>query len=190
MLWVQFLLSMAETKKLNMKSRILSFLGIGAITLAVACNSSSDDTTNKDSAAASSETSVDNGTAATATTEAGVLTYSDGRKYVVRTRGGSSASAGTSGSSSTTTSSEYDTVWLYTGSDSRYYTLRGRDTLYYNTDNWNNWWNDAETDNEFKSKNGNTKVKVDDDGSWKVKDANSKTKMDEDGKVKTKPKGQ
>ncbi len=168
-----------------MKSRILSFLGIGAIALAVACNTAEDETTNADSATMSDESTV-------GTTDAGasanVQTSADGRRYVLRTRGGSgSSSTGTSSTSGTS----YDTVWLYMGTEDRYYTLggsAGRDTLYYNTDDWNTWWNNPETDNELKIKNGDSKVKVDDDGSWKVKDGDSKTKSDEDGNVKTKKK--
>jgi hypothetical protein len=180
---------MAVQKNTIMKSSILSFLGIGAIALAVACNSSDDETTNADSTSTTTTTTVDN-TVATGTGEADIQTSGDGRKYIIRKR---TTSASTSGSTSGTASSgsDYDTVWLYAGTENRYYTLggsKGRDTLYYNTDQWNTWWNNSETDNELKSKTGNTKVKVDDDGSWKVKDENSKTKMNEKGEVKTKPK--
>lgn len=169
-----------------MKSRILSLLGIGAIALTVACNSAEDETTNADSAAMSTESDVtaDAGAAGT------VQTSADGRRYVVRTRSGSGSTAGSSTASGSSGSS-YDTVWLYMGTEDRYYTLggsTGRDTLYYNTDDWNTWWNNPETDNELKVKNGDSKVKVDDDGSWKVKDGDSKTKSDEDGNVKTKKK--
>ncbi len=165
-----------------MKSRILSFLGIGAIALAVACNSADDETTNEDSLNTSTE-----GVTADASASGSVQTSADGRRYVVRTRTGSAS--GTTASGSTGTS--YDTVWLYMGTEDRYYTLggtTGRDTLYYNTDDWNAWWNNPETDNELKVKSGDSKVKVDDDGSWKVKDGDSKTKSDEDGNVKTKKK--
>jgi hypothetical protein len=174
-----------------MKSGILSFLGIGAIALAVACNSSKDESNNVDSTTTTSTTTVDN-TAATSTADAGLQTSADGRKYIIRKRTtttSASTSAGTSGEA--TTGSDYDTVWLYTGTENRYYTLggsKGRDTLYYNTDEWNTWWNNSATDNELKSKTGNTKVKIDGDGSWKVKDENSKTKMNDKGEVKTKPK--
>ena len=170
-----------------MKSRILSFLGIGAIALAVACNTAEDETTNADSL---TETSVDANTTADASATGSVQTSADGRRYVVRARSGSGSGSGSTASGST--GSSYDTVWLYMGTEDRYYTLggsTGRDTLYYNTEDWNSWWNNPETDNELKLKSGDSKVKVDDDGSWKVKDADSKTKSDEDGKVKTKPKG-
>jgi len=171
-----------------MKSRILSLLGIGAIALTVACNSGEDEAANADSAALSTENAV---STADASGAVGTLqTSADGRRYVVRARSGSgSASGGTTASGST--GSSYDTVWLYMGTEDRYYTLggaKGRDTLYYNTDEWNTWWNNPETDNEIKIKSGDSKVKVDDDGSWKVKDGDSKTKSDEDGNVKTKKK--
>ena len=163
-----------------MKSKILSLFGIGAIALAVACNSSDDETTNADSSAVTTESST--------TGTASVQTTADGKRYVVRTRTGSSSTSGTATSGST--GPEYDTVWLYMGTQDRYYTLggsTGRDTLYFDSNEWNTWWSNPETDNELKAKVGNTKVKIDDDGSWKVKDSASKTKMDEDGKVKTKP---
>ena len=175
-----------------MKSRILSFLGIGAIAMAVACNSSNDESTNKDSASTTTTTTTTDNTSASASAD--VQTSADGKRYVLRHRTSSSSTSGkeTSGSTAGTSSNnDYDTVWLYTGTDSRYYTLHGRDTLYYNTDQWNSWWNDAKTDDELKMKSGNTKVKVDDDGSWKVKDKETgeKTKMTDKGEVKTKPKG-
>jgi hypothetical protein len=178
---------MAESNKLNMKSKILSLLGIGAIAFAVACNSSDDETTNADS---STVTTTDN-TASSATGSASVQTTADGKRYVVRTRTGTSSTSGTA-TSGTTTGPEYDTVWLWMGTEDRYYTLggnTGKDTLYFDSDEWKAWWSKPETDNELKAKSGDTKVKIDDDGSWKVKDGNSKTKSDEDGKVKTKPKG-
>lgn len=161
-----------------MKSKILSLLGAGAIVFAVACNSAGDETTNADTSAVTTD--------ATATTgsSAGVQTTADGRSYTVRTRTGTS-------STSTETTTNYDTVWLYMGTEDRYYTLsgnEGRDTLYFDSEEWKVWWNNPETDNELKAKAGDTKVKIDDDGSWKVKDGDSKTKSDEDGKVKTKPK--
>lgn len=169
-----------------MKSKILSFLGIGAIAFAVACNSADDESANKDST--STTTTVDN---STTTADASIQTAGDGKKYILRKRTSSTSASGTADASATA-GSDYDTVWLYMGTEERYYTLggaKGRDTLYYNTDQWNSWWNNTETDNELKSKSGNVKVKVDDDGSWKVKDDSSKTKMNEKGKVKTKPKG-
>ena len=163
-------------------------MGISAIALAVACNSAADETTNADSA---TNESMD-GTNMSATGSASVQTSADGRRYVVRQR--SSSSTSESGSTASgTTGPVYDTVWLYMGTEDRYYTLggaTGRDTLYFNSDTWNTWWNDPETDNELKLKNGDSKVKIDDDGSWKVKDGDSKTKSDEDGEVKTKPKGE
>lgn len=171
-----------------MKSRILSFLGIGAIAFAVACNSAEDESSNADSAAAATDASV----ATTDGSAAGsVQTATDGRRYIIRQRSSSGSTSGTS-STSGSTGSEYDTVWLYMGTQDRYYTLGvgGRDTLYYDSDEWKSWWSNPETDNELKSKSGDTKVKIDDDGSWKVKDGDSKTKMNEDGKVKTKPKGE
>lgn len=167
-----------------MKSKILSLLGVGAIAFAVACNSSSDETKNADSSATGSNESSVSGS----TGSASVQTTADGKRYVLRARTGSSSTSGTSSASSG--GSEYDTVWLYMGTQDRYYTLggsTGRDTLYFDTDDWKTWWNNPETDNELKMKSGSTKVKVDDDGSWKVKDSASKTKMDESGKVKTKP---
>lgn len=170
-----------------MKSRILSFLGIGAIAFAVACNSAEDESGNADSAAAATDASV----ATTDGSAAGsVQTAADGRRYIIRQR--SSGSTSSTSSTSGSTGSEYDTVWLYMGTQDRYYTLGvgGRDTLYYDSDEWKSWWSNPETDNELKSKSGDTKVKIDDDGSWKVKDGDSKTKMNEDGKVKTKPKGE
>jgi hypothetical protein len=168
-----------------MKSKILSLLGIGAIALAVACNDANDETENADSANAVNSDVTTSGTTGTAS----VQTSADGRKYVVRARTGTSS---TSGTTSGSTASEYDTVWLYMGTQDRYYTLggsTGKDTLYYDSDTWKSWWSSPETDNELKAKSGDTKVKIDDDGSWKVKDGDSKTKSDEDGKVKTKPKG-
>lgn len=147
---------------------------------AVACNSSDDETTNADSSATSEVTTTSTGTAS-------VQTTAEGKRYVVRTRTGTSSTSGSTASEST--GPVYDTVWLW-GTEDRYYTLgggTGRDTLYFNSDEWNTWWNNPETDNELKAKSGKTKVKIDDDGSWKVKDSASKTKMDEDGKVKTKP---
>jgi hypothetical protein len=170
-----------------MKSRILSFLGIGAVVLAVACKNSGDETTNKDS---SSTTTVDNKTATGSSAGADVQTSDDGRRYVLRKRSGSGNA--TSADNTATTGNDYDTVWLYSGTEDRYYTLHGstgRDTLYYNSDEWNSWWNNSETDNELKSKSGDNKVKVEKDGSWKVKDGSEKTKMNDAGKVKTKPKG-
>jgi hypothetical protein len=180
---------MPVQKNIIMKSRILSFLGIGAIAFAVACNSSGDESTSKDSTSTTT-TTVDN-TSGSGTADANIQTADNGRKYIIRKRSSSGAS-GSSTSGTATTGSDYDTVWLYTGTADRYYTLggsKGRDTLYYNTDQWNSWWNNSETDNELKSKNGNTKVKIDEDGSWKVKDDSSKTKMNDKGKVKSKPKG-
>jgi hypothetical protein len=175
---------MAETKKLNMKSKILSLLGIGAIAFAVACNSSGDETTNADSASAASNTAVNAGGSGSAS----IQTTSDGKRYVLRTRTGtSSTSTGTTSSGT----SEYDTVWLW-GTEDRYYTIggtTGRDTLYFDSDDWKTWWSNPETDNELKSKSGSTKVKIDEDGSWKVKDSASKVKMNDKGKVKSKPKG-
>jgi hypothetical protein len=175
---------MAETKKLNMKSKFLSLLGISAIALAVACNSADDESANKDSANAASDATMGSNTSGSAT----VQTTAEGKRYVLRARTGTSSTSG----STTSGASEYDTVWLYMGTQDRYYTLggsTGRDTLYFDSDNWKTWWSNPETDNELKSKSGGTKVKIDEDGSWKVKDSTSKTKMDEKGKVKTKPKG-
>lgn len=164
-----------------MKSKILSLLGAGAIALTVACNTAEDETTNADTAAATESAATTGSTAGSAS----VQTSADGRRYVVRTRTGTSST-----STETTGASNYDTVWLYMGTEDRYYTLggnTGRDTLYFDSEEWKVWWNNPETDNELKAKSGDTKVKIDDDGSWKVKDDQSKTKSDEDGKVKTKP---
>ncbi|MCE3283398.1 MAG: hypothetical protein K0Q66_2135 [Chitinophagaceae bacterium] len=174
---------MAESKNAFMKSKILSLLGIGAIVFAVACNSADDETDNKDSGNTAENTENKSGVTGTAS----VQTTADGRSYVVRTR--ASTSSGTTGGTSAGATAEYDTVWVYRGTDSRYYTLRGdkgRDTLYFDTDDWKSWWSSPETDNELKLKSGDTKVKVDDDGSYKVKDGNSKTKVNEEGKTKTK----
>lgn len=175
-----------------MKSSILSLFGIGAIVLAAACNNSNDEAAGKDSTSTTTTTTVDNTTSGSSA-DANVQTSADGRRYVLRHRTGSGSGSGTTAGSSTGTS-DYDTVWLYMGTDNRYYTLHGgnsRDTLYYNTDEWNSWWNDSKTDGELKTKSGNVKVKVDDDGSWKVKDkdAGDKTKMNDKGEVKSKPKG-
>src|SRR5687767_10287744 len=140
---------MAETNKLNMKSKILSFLGIGAIALAVACNSAEDETTNADSSAVNSDATAATGGASGS---ASVQTSSDGRRYVVRTRTGTSSTSG-----GAATAGEYDTVWLYMGTQDRYYTLggnTGRDTLYFDSEDWKTWWNNPETDNELKVKSG------------------------------------
>lgn len=176
---------MAESKKLDMKSKILSFLGIGAIALAVACNNADDETANGDTAnAGASSESATSGTTASGS----IQTSADGRRYVVRARTGTSSTTG----GTTSSAPMYDTVWLYLGTQDRYYTLTGsgKDTLYFDSDGWKTWWSNPETDNELKAKSGDSKVKIDDDGSWKVKDGDSKTKSDEDGKVKTKPKGE
>ncbi len=171
-----------------MKSKILSLLGIAAIAFTVACNNAGDESTAEDSAG----TSVDNTTSGDASASANIQTTNDGRRYVLRARTGSSSTSGANGASGSDASASgtmYDTVWVWMGTEDRYYTLggaSGKDTLYYDTENWKSWWSNPETDNELKYKSGDTKVKVDDDGSWKVKDDTSKTKMDESGKVKNK----
>lgn len=173
-----------------MKSTILSFLGIGAIAFAVACNSASDESTNKDSA--TNSTMDNSASVGTSSVSGDIQTSTDGRKFVLRKRSSSGTSASAASGTTASTGNDYDTVWLYMGTQDRYYTLHGpseRDTLYFNTDEWNAWWSNTETDNELKSKSADSKVKIDDDGSWKVKDDNSKTKMNEKGDVKTKPKG-
>jgi len=168
-----------------MTSKILSLLGIAALSFKVACNNADDDATTTDS---SSATTTETTTSSTDVSSS-FQTTTDGRKYILRPRK-ASASVSTSGDASATV--QYDTVWTWSGSEDRWYTLggsTGRDTLYYNTDEWNAWWNDEKTDDQLKVKSGNTKVKVEKDGSWKVKDDTSKTKMTDDGEVKTKKKG-
>jgi len=158
-----------------MKSKILSMVGIGAIAMAVACNSSKDEAAKTDTLSTADNTR----TVAAAT----IQTAADGKKYVVRKR-----TVATTGDNSTSATSEYDTVWLYTAPDSRYYTLRNTDTIYFDTEAWNNWWNDVKTDDELKAKSDDLKVKVDEDGSWKVKNKKTgeKTKMNDDGEIKKK----
>lgn len=180
-----------------MKSKVLSLLGIGAIAMAVACNSSNDASNNKDSSSTSTSTTTVTDNTSSGSSTSGIQTSSDGKRYVVRKRttsSGSTSASNAGGNDQASAGNDYDTVWLYSGTQDRYYTLggsTGRDTLYYNTDQWNTWWNDSKTDDELKTKSGNTKVKVDKDGSWKVKDkdAGEKTKMNDKGEVKSKPKG-
>lgn len=157
-----------------MKPKFLLFSGITAIALAVACNTAGDETKNEDSAATEGA-AADN----TATSSPNVHTTGDGRSYMLRPRKAAASAS----------ENEYDTVWVWHDTQGRYYTIggaTGKDTLYYNAEDWNRWWESSETDNELKLKEGNTKVKIDDDGSWKIKDDTSKTKVDESGKVKTK----
>jgi hypothetical protein len=178
-----FLHQWHRTKKIDMKKNILSLVAGAALVFAAACNDANDESKNADSTATSGDANsgVSSGSSK-------VQATSEGRSYILRARGGATAS--TEGTASA--SVEYDTVWLQMGTADRYYYLHGpedRDTLYFDTDEWNAWWSNPETDKEIKAKSGNTKIKVDADGSYKVKDDTSKVKVNEKGKVKVKPKG-